>query len=106
MTEKELKRLLAEKSAAPERKNIALVLSPHIVRTAAHLKKRQRDRVQTALCILAAVIFLSACALLFILSRNAADPAAVWKYAAMIVGGSMVLFLICAPVLVWHEENS
>ncbi len=103
MTEKELERLLEKKCDAPDRSNISVVLSPQIIRTAAHLRKRRQDRIQTLLCSLAAAGFLIVGAILFFLSENLTE---FFKNAGMIAGGGMLLTLLCAPVLVWHEENS
>ncbi len=111
MTDKELKQMLAskdfiEKGDAPQRKNITLVLSPHIVRNAAILKKRRQDRIQVILCALSALLFLTALALLWFLARISGDLSQIGRYALTAAAIGMVLTLICAPALVWHEEKS
>ena len=60
MTDKELERLLAKKESSAPRGNVSLVLSPDITRNAMRLKKLRHDRIQTILCIAAAIIFLLA----------------------------------------------
>ncbi len=102
MTEKELEMLLHEKCDVPNGTNISMVLSPQIVRTAAHLKKRRQDRIQTLLCVLSAAGFLLAGVLLFFFSEDLAE---FLKNVGIIAGIGMLLTLLCAPVLVWHEEN-
>lgn len=111
MTDKELEKLLSDSyKGEPEpekpRSRISLVLSPHIVRSAAHLKKKRQDKRQMVLCCIAAAAFLLAFMLLFILMRQSREPMEILKFAgiAAAVGGGM--FILCAPVLVWYEEKS
>ncbi len=107
MTDKELERLLSSKEIlpadAPERKNVSLVLSPHIVRNAAILKKRRHDRIQALLCILCALLFMGAFAFVFFCAQ---DPAQSVRIILAAAAAGMALTLLCAPVLAWHEEKS
>ena len=110
MTDKELEKLISasyksEPEPAKPRSRISLVLSPHIVRNAAHLKKKRQDRIQTMLCCIAAAAFLIAFVILFVLMRQSRQPMELLKIAgiAAAVGGG--IFMLCAPVLVWYEEK-
>ena len=55
MTEKELEMMLSQKVPAAPRENVSIVLSPDITRNAMRLKKLRHDRLQTVLCLLAAI---------------------------------------------------
>ena len=82
MTDKELEKLLSDSyKSEPEptkpRSSISLVLSPHIVRNAAHLKKKRQDKRQMLLCCIAAAAFLISFVILFVLLRQSRER---WKF--------------------------
>ena len=111
MTDKELEKLLSdsykgEREPEKTRSRISLVLSPHIVRNAAQLKKKRQDKIQMTLCCIAAAAFLIAFIILFVLMRQSREPMEILKIAgiAAAIGGGM--FILCAPMLVWYEEKS
>lgn len=101
MTEKDIERLLAVKDSATGRQNVSLVLSPDITRNSMRLKKLRRDRMQTALCALAGLIFLMAAAGLAVYLGNAENPEAALRPFLLLMGGGMSLTLLLAPALAW-----
>lgn len=105
MTQKELQALLSQKIDAPVRKNTALVLSPALTRHAARLRKRREDKIQTALCILAAVVFIGAMIALGWVLKDAEHPQDILQTAGWIALGGMATLLLCAPVLAWFSDE-
>lgn len=105
MTEKDLERLLAQKTDAPARKNVSLVLSPDITRNAMRLKKKRRDRIQTVLCVLAAAVFIALAAWLIYAVRISENPETILRPAAMAAGGAMGMTLLLSPALAWFSEE-
>ena len=105
MTQKELETLLSHKTDIPTRDNTALVLSPALTRHAARLKKRRDDRIQTALCILAALVFLAAMLALGWSIKNAQDPQTILHTVGYVVLGGMATVLLCAPALAWYTDE-
>ena len=105
MTEKELERLLSAKENAPERKNIALVLSPEITRNAMRLKKRRHDRLQAFVCALAACVFLLLTGGLAYALYVSPEPERILRQAAFVLGGAMGMTLLLSPALIWFSEE-
>ena len=105
MTEKEIERLLAQKVPAAPRGNVSLVLSPDITRNAMRLKKLRHDRMQTVLCLLAAVVFLAAAAGLAVYLKSAENPEAVLKTLLLAAGTGMGLVLLLSPALAWFSDE-
>lgn len=105
MTKKELETLLSQKTDIPARANTALVLSPALTRHAARLKKQREDRIQTALCILAALVFLAAMLALGWMLKNAEEPQTILQTVGYVILGGMTTVLLCAPALAWCTDE-
>ena len=105
MTEKELERLLARKESASPRANAALVLSPDVTRNAMRLKKKRQDRIQTALCVLAAAVFIALTAGLLYGMSVSENPEAILRTTLLAAGGAMGMVLLLAPALAWFSEE-
>ena len=105
MTEKEIERLLAQKVPASPRGNVSIVLSPDITRNAMRLKKLRHDRMQTVICLLAAVVFLAAAAALGLYLKTCEAPEAAMKTLLMSAGAGMGLVLLLSPALAWFSDE-
>ena len=105
MTEKELEMMLSQKVPAAPRGNVSLVLSPDITRNAMRLKKLRHDRLQTVLCLLAAIVFLAAAAVLAVYLKSAENPEALLKSVLMVAAGGMALTLLLSPALAWFSDD-
>ena len=105
MTKKELETLLSQKTDIPTRTNTAIVLSPALTRHAARLKKRRDDRIQTALCILAVLVFFAASLVLVWTMKNAENPQAILQTVGYAALGGMTIVLLCAPALAWCTDE-
>lgn len=105
MTDRELTRVLSEKTPAVPRENVACVLTPDISRNAARLKKRRRDRLQTVFCIAAALIFTALSVAFFLIVRTAESPEFMVRRALFLPLAGMALTLILSPLLAWYSEK-
>ena len=105
MTEKEIERLLAQKVPASPRRNVSIVLSPDITRNAMRLKKLRHDRLQTVICVLAAIVFLATAAGLAVYLKSAENPESLRKSVLMFAAGGMVLTLLLSPALAWFSDE-
>lgn len=105
MTDRELTRVLSEKTPAVPRKNVACVLTPDISRNAARLKKRRRDRIQAVLCLIAGTVFIALSAAFIFFIRTTESPEFIIRRAAYLLLAGMALTLLLAPVLAWYSEK-
>lgn len=105
MTEKELEMMLSQKVPAAPRENVSIVLSPDITRNAMRLKKLRHDRLQTVLCLLAAIVFLAAAAGLGLYLKTFEAPEAALRTLLMAAGAGMGLVLLLSPALAWFSDE-
>jgi len=105
MTDKELELLLSQKEGAPSRRNVSIVLSPDITRSAMRLKKKRQDRIQTALCVLAALVFTALAGGLMYAASISENPEAILRPALIAAGGAMGMTLLLAPILAWFSDE-
>ncbi len=105
MTDQELIRLLSQKEKAPDGRNAALLLSPQITRQAMRLKKRRQDRIQAAICALAALAFIALTAGLMLLAKNAEDPATILRPALTAGAAGMGMTLLLSPFLAYFSDE-
>ena len=110
MTDKALEAMLSdtykeETEPTAPRTKVSLILSPHIVRNAAHLKKKHLDKKQTRLWCLWAAVFIIAFAVGGIIAYRSGNLMILAKTALIAAAVGMILTLLCAPILAWHEEQ-
>lgn len=106
MTEKTLEGLLSKKTEAPARKNVSVLLSPDITRSAMRLKKRRQDRIQAVLCLLAALVFAALTGGLIYMTGISEHPGEILRPAATAALSAMGLTLLLAPALAWYSEEN
>jgi len=105
MTTKEIETLLSQKSGAPVKDALPAPLRADVTRHAACLRKRAKDRRQTLICVLAALIFLGLSAVLAAALMRARQPQAILQPVIFSVLGFMAVLLLCAPVIAWFSDE-
>ncbi len=104
MTQGQLERILSEKGA-PGRDNISLILSPEITRASLRLKKRQRDRRNLMVLLLAALAFVLAALGLGWALAHSETPGTLLKFTGYALLGGMSMTLLLSPALAWFLES-